>query len=77
MNKLTYEAIRRSVRDNGLHYTTYHATLTNNVPTLEVCDHLYNLMRVTDWLAMRQLFARTGEKPSIAFKLTTPLLERR
>lgn len=76
MKKPAYKAIRRFIRDNGLTYTTHYATVTNNMPTLEVCDNLYNLMKTTDWLAMRQLFVRTGEKPAIAFKLTTPLLDR-
>lgn len=75
MNKTSYFAVRRSIRDNGLTYTTHYAQCTNNVPTLEVCDFVANSMRSIDWLAMRQMFAR-NEKPSIAFKLTTPLLER-
>jgi len=70
MNKTTYQAVRRSIRDNGLRYTTHHAQCTGNIPTLTVCDHVANIMRLTDWLAMRQSFAKT-ENPSIAFKLTT------
>lgn len=71
MNKQTFQAIRRSIRDNGLRYTAQHAMDTGNDRVLMVCDSLANLLQQTDWLAMRSMFARTGEKPSIAFKLTT------
>jgi hypothetical protein len=70
MTKSTYQAIRRSIRDNGLRYTTHHAQLTGNIPTLTICDFVANTMRLTDWLSMRQSFARS-ERASIAFKLTT------
>ncbi len=70
MNKTTYQAIRRSIRDNGLRYTMHHAQCTGNIPTLTICDFVANTMRLTDWLAMRQSFARS-ERASIAFKLTT------
>jgi len=70
MDKTTYQATRRSIRDNGLRYTAHHAQCTGNVPTLIICDFVANTMRLTDWLAMRQSFAKT-ENPSIAFKLTT------
>jgi hypothetical protein len=70
MDKNSYIAIRRSIRDNGLTYTTHYAQCTGNVPTLEICDFVANSMRSTDWLAMRQQFSRS-EKPAIAFKLTT------
>jgi len=55
MNRNTYQATRRSIRDTD---------------TLLTCDDLINIMKETDWLSMRQQFAR-DEKPSIAFKLTT------
>ena len=71
MKKTTYQAIRRSIRDNGLRYTMHHAQCTGNIPTLTICDFVANTMRLTDWLAMRQSFARS-ERASIAFKLTTP-----
>ncbi len=70
MNKSTYQEIRRSIRDNGLRYTTHHAQCTGNIPTLTICDFVANTMRLTDWLAMRQSFSRS-ERASIAFKLTT------
>ena len=70
MNKTTYQAIRRSIRDNGLRYTMHHAQCTGNIPTLTISDFVANTMRLTDWLAMRQSFARS-ERASIAFKLTT------
>ena len=70
MDKTTYQATRRSIRDNGLRYTTHHAQNTSDIATLTICDFVANTMRLTDWLAMRQSFAKT-ENPSIAFKLTT------
>jgi hypothetical protein len=70
MTKSTYQAIRRSIRDNGLLYTAHHAQCTGNTSTLAICDFVANTMRLTDWLAMRQSFARS-ERASIAFKLTT------
>ena len=75
MTKQAYFATRRSIRDNGLTYTTYIAQCTGNIPMLEVCDFVANSMRLNDWLATRERWAR-NEKPAIAFKLTTPLLER-
>ena len=70
MNKTTYQATRRSIRDNGLRYTAHHAQCTGNVSVLSICDLVANTMRQIDWLAMRQSFARS-ERVSIAFKLTT------
>jgi hypothetical protein len=70
MDKTTYQVTRRSIRDNGLRYTTQHAQCTGNIEILTICDFVANTMRLTDWLAMRQSFAKT-ENPSIAFKLTT------
>ena len=70
MDKTTYKSVRRSIRDNGLRYTTHHAQNTSDIATLTICDFVANTMRLTDWLAMRQSFAKT-ENPSIAFKLTT------
>jgi hypothetical protein len=70
MTKSTYLTTRRSIRENGLRYTTHHAQNTNDIATLTICDFVANTMRLTDWLEMRQSFAKT-ENPSIAFKLTT------
>jgi len=70
MKKETYKTIVRSIRDNGLRYTTHHAQTTGNIETLTICDFVANTLRLTDWLAMRQSFAKS-ENPSIAFKLTT------
>lgn len=70
MNRSIYQATRRSIRDNGILYTFQHAIDTDNTDTMLTCDDLMNVMKETDWLAMRQWFARS-EKPSIAFKLTT------
>lgn len=71
MNKQTYRLIRQSIRDNGLRYTTQHAIDTDEFDTLAICDAVADNLQRTDWLAMRQQFARS-EKPAIAFKLTTP-----
>jgi hypothetical protein len=71
MNKQIYRATRRSIRDNGIRYTLQHAIDTDNTDAIFVCDDIANVMRETDWLAMRARFVRTGEKPAIAFKLTT------
>jgi hypothetical protein len=73
MDKTTYQATRRSIRDNGLRYTTHHAQNTSDIATLTICDFVANTMRLTDWLSLRQTFARS-ERPSIAFKLTTSVL---
>jgi hypothetical protein len=73
MDKTTYKTIRRSIRDNGLRYTTHHAQCTGNIPTLTICDFVAHTMRLTDWLALRQSFSRS-ERASIAFKLTTSVL---
>jgi hypothetical protein len=70
MDKTTYQTIRRSIRDNGLRYTTSIAKFKGDIQTLTVCDFVANTMRQIDWLSMRQSFARS-ERPSIAFKLTT------
>jgi hypothetical protein len=71
MNRSIYQQTRRSIRDNGIRYTLQHAIDTDNIDAIFVCDDIANVMRETDWLAMRAMFARTGEKPAIAFKLTT------
>ena len=73
MNKQTYLAVRRSVRDNGLRYTASHAADIGDIATIELCDAIANTLKLTDWLAMRVMFARQ-EKPAIAFKLTTQIL---
>lgn len=74
MNRVIYQATRRSIRDNGLRYTLQHAIDTDDTDTMLTVDEIVNIMKLTDWLAMRQQFARTGSK-AVAFKLTTPLLE--
>lgn len=73
MTKNDYLTTRRSIRENGLRYTTHIAQHMGDIPTLTVCDFVANTMRQIDWLSMRQDFARS-ERPSIAFKLTTSLL---
>lgn len=74
MNKELYKAVSRSIRNNGLVYTVRHAIDTDDTDTLLVCDDITNIMKETDWLVMRQQFARNGNK-AVAFKLTTHLLE--
>ena len=71
MNKPTYLRVRRSIRDNGLRYTAQHAIDTDDTDALFVCDDVANLIKETDWLAMRAMFVRTGAKPAVAFRLTT------
>ncbi len=72
MNRNTYQATRRSIRDNGIRYTFQHAIDMDDTDTLLTCDDLIDVMKQTDWLAMRQQFAR-NEKPVIAFRLTSDL----
>lgn len=73
MNKSLYKQVRRSIRDNGLVYTVRHAMDVHDTDTLLVCDEIVNIMKETDWLVMRAMFARNSDK-AVAFKLTTPLL---
>ena len=70
MNKATYTATRRSIRDNGMRYTLQHAIDTDDYDTMFICDDLTNIMRDTDWLAMRAQFAKSGTT-NHAFRLTT------
>ena len=70
MNKATYTSTRRRIRDNGLRYATQHAINTNDNAALFVCDELADIMRSTDWLALRAQFIRTGGT-NHAFRLTT------
>jgi hypothetical protein len=70
MNRTTYTQVIRSIRANGLHYTARIAAQNNDRVTLDVCERYQGLMQFTDWLAMRQQFAR-HEKPGSAFKMTT------
>jgi hypothetical protein len=70
MNRSTYQQTRRSIRDNGIRYTLQHAIYTDNTDAIFVCDDIANVMCETDWLAMRAMFVRTGEKPAVAFRLT-------
>ena len=69
-SRATYIATIRSIRDNGLRYATQHAINTNDNAALLVCDELANIMKSTDWLAMRAQFIRTGGT-NHAFRLTT------
>lgn len=70
MNRTTYNQVRRSIRDNGLRYTYQHAIDTDDTDALFVCVDLMNILKETDWLALRKQFAR-NDKPATAFKLTT------
>lgn len=70
MNREIYSRVRRSTRDNGLRYTAKHAIDTDDTDALLVCDELFNVMKETDWLAMRQQFAKLTPG-AVAFKLTT------
>ena len=69
MNRITYQQARRSIRDNGIRYTAQHAIDTDNTDVLLICDEIANLIKQTDWLAVRARFARS-EKPATAIKLT-------
>ena len=73
MNRETYQATRRSIRDNGIRYTLQHAIDTDNTDAIFICDDIANVMRETDWLAMRVSMQRSETKV-IAFKLTTTVL---
>lgn len=73
MNRKTYQNTRRSIRDNGLRYTLQHAIDTDNTDAIFTCDDIANIMRETDWLAMRASMQRTETK-TVAFKLTTTIL---
>ena len=73
MNREIYKATRRSIRDNGLRYTAHNAINTGDMPTLLTCDEIANMLRETDWLAMRVNMQRWGEPKTLAFKLTTTL----
>jgi|TARA_R110000851_G_scaffold189981_1_gene340353 hypothetical protein len=70
MNKATYTATRRSIRDNGMRYTMQHAKDTNDYDAIFMCDDLQVITRETDWLALRVEFAKLDSK-AVAFKLTT------
>ena len=70
MNRTSYKALRRCIRDNGLRYTAHNAVNTGDMVALQFCDDIANIIKLTDWLAMRENFAKS-EKPAIAFKLTT------
>jgi len=70
MNRDIYQKARRSIRDNGLTYTAQHALNVDDTDTFITCCELGNLLRETDWLAMRVQFAK-HDAPAVAFKLTT------
>ena len=69
MNKATYTATLLSIRANGIHHTKQHAIDTDNSDALFVCDQLSDIMKSTDWLAMREQLARLGTA-NHAFRLT-------
>ena len=73
MNRDTYQATRRSIKDNGLTYTAQHALNVDDTDTFITCCEIGNLLRETDWLAMRVNMQRSETK-AIAFKLTTTIL---
>jgi hypothetical protein len=73
MNRETYQATRRSIRDNGIRYTLQHAIDTDNTDAMFTCDDIANVMRETDWLSMRVNMQRSETK-AVAFKLTTTIL---
>ena len=73
MNRETYQATRRSIRDNGIRYTAQHAIDTDNTDAIFTCGDIANVMRETDWLAMRVNMQRSETK-TVAFKLTTTIL---
>ncbi len=70
MNRDTYQATRKSIRTNGLLHTAKWAIEADKYDTLFTIDELTHVLKQTDWLAMRQQFARNGSA-SNAFKLTT------
>lgn len=70
MNRTQYQQTRRFIRDNGIRYTYANAIDTDNYDTMFLCEDLMDVGKQTDWLAMRQDFAR-NTPASIAFKLTT------
>lgn len=70
MNKAIYASTRRSIRDNGMRYTRQHAIDTDDFDTMFMCDDLQVIIRETDWLALRVVFAKLDSK-DVAFKLTT------
>ena len=72
MNRDIYQKTRRSIRDNGLTYTAQHALNVDDTDTFITCCEIGNLLRETDWLAMRVQFAK-HDKPAVAFKLTTTI----
>jgi hypothetical protein len=72
MNRTTYNQNRRSIRDNGLRYTNDHEMNTNNTAALFICDAVANIIKATDWLAMRQQWARNAIDPAaVVIRLTT------
>ena len=70
MNRNTYQATRTSIRTNGLFHTAKWAMDGDKFDTLFTIDEITHVMKQTDWLAMRQQFARNGSAAE-AFKLTT------
>ena len=69
MNKATYTATRRSIRNNGMRYTVEHATTADDYDTMFICEDLASVSRETDWLALRVQFAK-HDTAAVAFKLT-------
>lgn len=71
MNRTIYTQTRRSIRDNGIRYTCQHAIDVGDTDTLLTCDDIVNTMKETDWLAMRQQWAKTSPNRADTIKLTT------
>jgi hypothetical protein len=70
MNRTIYNRVRESIRGNGIAYTARMAAQMDDTDAMFVCDDIYNTTKGTDWLAMRQAFARNGSARE-AFMLTT------
>lgn len=70
MNRTIYNRVRESIRGNGIAYTARMAAQMDDTDALLVCDDIYNATKDTDWLALRQSFARNGNARE-AFMLTT------
>lgn len=68
--RATYNATRDSIRTNGLAYTTRSAVDAGAMLEVTICDALCNILKGTDWLALRARWATTGTTGD-AFRLTT------
>ena len=69
MTRTQYQALRESIRTNGLRYTLRIAQESGNIDALAVIDGLVNqCIKPTDWLTMRHRWVKT--EPD-AIRLTT------